>query len=157
MPNLKLPQSQESLFYRGMVARLQADPTLKRVVKKWFVFGDECQVVQPNTASFPMIALAPTAEHAEPITEGSTESPMSIDIVVYINGLDVDDLLNLWGAIRSAIWTGDGSLKTLMNDSNCTGVFLSKPAYQAAYPKTGDNYLVGEGSVIGRLRVPTRI
>jgi hypothetical protein len=156
MPNLKLPVSLETKFYRGMVSRLQNDPVLRAVVKKWVIFGD-CSISQPATGDFPLVALAPSGERANTITEGSTDSPMSVDIVVYVNGTNVDDLLNMWGAIRAAIWTGDGSLQPLMTASNCAGVVLERPAYYAAYPKTGENYLVGEGSVIGRLRVPTRI
>lgn len=157
MPKLSLKESNEAKLFRGLVARLKNDPDLKRVVKRWCVFdGSQNELREPTDSDYPFVMISPSGERGETVTQNSTLTTMKIEISLFTAGTNVDDPMNLWSALRSAIWAGDNTLQALQNECLCEKLSLDQPVYQARALDSGSNVLVATGSISANLRTKTR-
>lgn len=107
-PKLHLPDSEETTAFRFIEKVLRNDPDLKRVVKQWVTWtGDAIDVLEPTFASCPYVMLSPGPTATDWETESQHKSPLIITIMAAVAGSNADQLMNLWAAIRRALFPRD--------------------------------------------------
>lgn len=160
---LALPKGAETIAYRALEDVLRTDPTLNRVVKTWASWrGDPSDLLQPCPALCPFIQVSPRPAGASWAAEGLHKEPLYIAVFVAVAGLDVDELLNLWAAIRGAVFPQDQArhevvAEKLMVDAKVVKATIITPALEPASDKKDapPNMLFARGLVELLLHVPT--
>jgi hypothetical protein len=150
---LPLNTDQVTTVFRAVEKKLRAFPELKTVVKTWNTWtgevgGRDGDVLEPATQHLPHLrmSLIPLPSHR--ITEGSDDSPVLIKIEAFVNGTNYDDIINLWGAVRRAVFSGDGTLQAIGQANNVTGVSLGVPGI--GHETLEDGLILG---AVGTLRI----
>ncbi len=160
---IALPKGAETVAFRAFEGVLRSDPVLSRVVKTWSGWrGEPADLLQPCPALCPFIQVAPRPAGASWEAEGLHKAPLYVAIFVAVAGLDVDELLNLWAAIRGAVFPQDPARdelvsKTLKTDAKILKTTLITPAVEMHADKKDapPNMLVARGLVELLLHVPT--
>ena len=107
-PKLALPDVEETIAYRCIDGILRSDPVLKRVVRDYNSWtGEASDVFAPTPATCPNLQIAPRPAGSRWETEGMHSCPFAIAITCAVNGSNVDQLMNLWGHVRRALWPSD--------------------------------------------------
>jgi hypothetical protein len=112
MKLLDLPDHPRTIVYEKIVDALRVDPVLKSIIHPdgWRTFTDEdSNDTPPGEDTLPAIEVMPFGQGASSESPVSQFSPLGIAINIATEGLDVRDLLNLWGAVENALFPGDGS------------------------------------------------
>lgn len=160
---LALPAGAETVAFRAFDLVLRTDPTLSRVVKTWSSWkGEPLDAVAPCPATCPFIQIAPRPAGASWEAEGLHREPLYVSVFVAVTGTDVDELLNLWAAIRSAVFPRDPDrddfvAEKLRTDAKIVKATIVTPALETASDqKDGPaNMLVARGLVQLLLHVVT--
>lgn len=157
---LALPDSPETSIFRAIVKVLQNDATLKRIGVTWGTWEDTPEDLREISAMMcPYIELSPSPTETGWSEANQHRSDFSIDILLTVAGTCADDLLNLWGAVRSALFPPDGSTERAAVDA-----YLGPKADNASFthqpfqvvPLPGSvRMLQGEGTLKIRLNVNT--
>ena len=168
---LSLPDSPRKLVFRALVALFQEDPVLKRTIRpeSWFVWQGRPNDNAPFEAPglMPVAVLTPLALPASPETEASQNSPLGIQLTIAMTGLNVDDLLDLWSAFESVVFTGDGvktataALQAALTDSESSAVLnasvqtirLGLPAIQPVAELLDERMMVATGTLFVQMLV----
>lgn len=157
---LSLPDSPETTLYRAIVKVLQNDPALQRIGVKWGIWNDtEEDMREISPAICPYIELSPAPGDTGWREENQHATDFNIDIFVTVEGSCADDLLNLWGAIRSALFPPDGSAQrdavdAYLGPKTINGSFTRQPFQIVPLPGS-PRMLQGEGSLKLRMNVNT--
>ena len=163
LQNLPLIVSIESLIYQAFTDRLNNDPILSRVLnQKNFYLGSSSDPL-PNDSinGRPYITAYPTALPSSLQTEKHSLSTMAIMVEIGVDGTSYIDLLNLWGAVRGALFPGDQSMQTIINNTKTLSVSgqpeswnnltIGSPSYQAVRNQDGSEMLVGRGVFLAQI------
>jgi hypothetical protein len=165
----------ETIAYGLLVAALKADATLAATIPaaNWTTYtedNDSIANVPKDARGLPSIHLLPQVLPASAQTQVRQRSPLSITVTITVDGRDVRDLFNLWGAFRASIFTGDGA--KALNDSiraalAAAGVAESRLVGSLATIALGsgvtiepgsDNaglaYMAGQGTITAEMQVP---
>jgi len=157
---LGLPDSPRKLVYRKLVSILRGNAKLKHAVRTWKVFdassgADDAAIAE---GELPAVRLLPFGQGATPETPTTQNSPLGIRVEVYTDGYNLDDLLDLWGAIEAAIFTGDGAenARTAIKSvwPNTQAIRLSQPGITPNPPDLPNGVLCGVGTLIVEMTVP---
>lgn len=169
---LNLPDTGRSIAYSMIVDALKADATLSTLTPAltWMTYlGEDARQV-PYSGNYPSIELIPFGGTASPEANTLQNSPLLIRAVICVAGLDIRDLLNLWGAFETALFPGDGS-KTLSNNiraaiatqatalgrnlGSLQTISLSQPIVKPG-PETANQatFLTCEGFVTANMTIP---
>jgi hypothetical protein len=167
----------ETIAYGLLVAALKANATLAATIPtaNWTTYtetedDDSIQNVPQDNRGYPAIHLLPKILPATEQTQVRQRSPFSIVVEITVQGRDVRDLLNLWGAFRKSIFTGDGA-KALSNsiraalaaagvaDNRLVGSLAtlalgSGVEIQPGSDKDGIAYMTGMGTITAEMQVP---
>lgn len=153
-----LPDHPRSVVYAMVVAALKADPTLSATIHPdgWRTYLDEDDnSTPPGEDTMPSLEALPFGQGAGPESLVTQQSPLGIAINVATEGLDVRDLLNLWGAVEAALMPGDGS-RALMQSirsalvgtgAQVSDVRLSSPAITPSIPSSSNQVMVASGTI----------
>lgn len=169
---LNLPDTARSIVYEAVVSTLKADPVLSGLNRRisWMTYlGETAHQLPYENKALPAIEVVPLKLHATPEAQVLQNSPFGIRLIVTTAGLDVRDLLNLWGAVESALFPGDGS-KTLGNNIRAAlkarsdalgrpiGTFqtlnLMEPAVWGGADTTGTLLMTADGFLVAQMTVP---
>jgi hypothetical protein len=104
---LDLDDANETKVFRRLVAILQADPTLARLVRprSWFTWQGEPGEDDPLTSSeAPAIRLTPVPGPDGWIGPEAMRNDLTVLVEILLAGTDASDLLNFWNAIRRALY-----------------------------------------------------
>jgi hypothetical protein len=111
VPGLVAP---ETRVFRAIQSVLAADPTLQSVALKIHAWEDERSALDepldtppPAPADLPLLRMAPASNPARWETEGQHRGTFSVDLTLYVAGTHADDSMNLWHAIRTALYPQD--------------------------------------------------
>jgi hypothetical protein len=116
-PKLALPEHARTSLFRAIVARLRANPDLRRVVVSWKVFdGSEGDAAPFTLTQLPGVKVYLGHAAAAPATNVRSLSPMTILVELAVAGTNQDDVTNLWGAIEAAVFPGDGTMFATLQD-----------------------------------------
>jgi len=102
---LNLPTDPRTAVWRLIVARLQADPALSAAIRTWLVWdgsGDDNTDI--TAARGPALRLYPVPEPMTWFDESSQTGGLTVAVDAGIPGHDAEDVLNLQGAIESALY-----------------------------------------------------
>lgn len=163
---LNIPDTARTIVYNTIIAALKADATLSATVKSWNTFTEANvqQAVPFDNPGLPAIEIMPMGLPASPEAQVLQNSPFGIHVVVTTPGMDVRDLLNLWGAFEKVLFPGDGS-KTLNNairaalasgapPASLQTINLSQPVFAPAGDTHGTRSMVAQGQIVAMMTVP---
>jgi hypothetical protein len=104
LPRLDLDVAVETHVYRAVVAVLQGNPTLKRVIKTWEVLdGTHATIQPPATTGMPWLCVMPGPSQMTMAEAAAWGVDFTVLMVWCTAGLNGDDHMNLWNAIRAAL------------------------------------------------------
>jgi len=135
-PELPLPDAEETIAFRAVAAVLRDDSTLQAcnvTFRAWE--GNVGDLDEPAVANCPYMRLTPAAGNSGWINEGQHELSLDVTIEAAVVGSDVDQLLNLWAAIRRALWPGRtiearDARRQQMRTARILRPTLTRPAFQ---------------------------
>lgn len=151
-PVLKLPNVEETVAFRAVDNVLKHDATLKRVLKTYNAWtGEPADVFAPTAGTCPFLQLAPKPLPGVWESEGQQRLPLAIAITCAVNGTNVDQIMNLWGHVRRALWPTDptaaASVHAKMAAAKITKGTLALGGYGVHMPKDGGRVLIAQGSL----------
>jgi hypothetical protein len=170
-----LDDSARTIVYAAIVAALKADATLTATIPaaQWTTYLDDSAGLRRNVPQdnngLPAIRLMPFGTPAGSETQTRQNSPMGIQVKVTTAGHDVRDLMNLWAAFESALFTGDGSRvlnnairAALKSASEARGrslgsletINLVAPALGASTDSGGNEFMTADGAIVAMMTVP---
>ena len=169
-----LPDSARTIVYEMVVAALKADVTLSATIAapQWTTYL-EADGSNRNTAieanAYPAIHLLPFGMGASSETQVRQDAPFGIAATITTAGHDIRDILNLWGAVEAALFTGDGG-KALNNGiraalatagqargrfvGSMSTIRLLSPAIAPSMDSNGSKFMTAAGSILVELQVP---
>lgn len=106
MPNtlLKLPEDVTTTLFRLIETQLRTDPILGSVVRTWQTWeGVPGDKQPPAIGMAPWVSLTPQPTQERWFSPETQEGTLNIRIDVLVRGTCIDDVMNLWGAIRAAL------------------------------------------------------
>lgn len=159
-PVLKLPDVEETIAFRAVDFVLKHDSHLKRVLKTYNSWtGEPIDTVAPTSGTCAFLQIAPKPLPGQWESEGQQRLPLAIAITCAVNGTSVDQIMNLWGHVRRALWPADptayAAVSARMATAKITKATLSLGAYGAHLPKDGGKILVAQGTLNLVLLIPT--
>ena len=158
---LPIPDCPETLAFRAVVNVIRSDPTLRRLNVTFIVWdGSPNDLTDPVASLLPFIELQPSPNGTGWAEADQHRSDVGVDITIAIKGTNADDLLNLWGVLRSALFP-DPALSqraTVEAAMNSVGVFqgeLVRQPFQVVSVDANTRMLVGEGTLKLRMNINT--
>jgi hypothetical protein len=155
----QLPTSPRTTLFRAIDNLLRKDPVLSSVIRpgsfrSWS--GTQYDSMDFQFSSAPGIRLTPTAGPTDFKYPETMSGDLFINVECLVVGQNVDDLLNLWGAIEAAIYPSDYQRKCEIIQMLQTSYLLSvitftMPAFDAA-PEA--QFLRGMGQIRAPVRIP---
>jgi hypothetical protein len=155
MATLNLPIDPRTAVWRLTRERLQADATLAGAVETWLTWdGAADSNADLESKRGPALRLYPLMAPMGWYSAESQRAPLVIMVEAAIPGMDVEDILNLQGAIEDALYPPGGAeddwLRQLTDAGAVTGLFdfvqpLNDPSARAG---GGGNF-----EPIGSLRI----
>lgn len=160
---LDLPDAEETVAFRAFENVLRTDPVLSRVVKTWSSWrGEPVDLLDPVPAMCPIIKLAFKPAGASWETEGLHKEPLYVGVTAAVAGLDCDQLVNLWAAIRRAVFPADPERdlfvqKALRTEARIKKPTIIAPAFElfSSDKNASPNMMVVRGLIELLLDVPT--
>lgn len=159
-PHLKLPTAPETLAFRAMVTILQSDPLLKATVRAWRVWdGSSEDILDPTFATCPYLMIRPLPSQSQWETEGQHKMPLVTRIDTAVAGSNVDQLLNFWNAVRSALWPKDparfATVRSIVLAANISRPIMTMCGYGAVLEEKGLRMLLANGKLQLNLLIST--
>lgn len=104
-----LKPSPQRLIFRYLVKAFRSDPTLSRVVQSWQVWDDDLpnNLRDPAITEMPCVRLSPSQGPDQFWGPEAFVGTLSVLIELYLPACDADDALDLYYAIRRAIYPTD--------------------------------------------------
>jgi hypothetical protein len=128
-PLLKIPVAPETNAFRAVEGVLANDQVLRTTVNangfiSWT--GEAKDLMEPVFAICPYLAISPNPEASEWQTEQQHRMPMSVNFIIATAGTNVDNLINFWGVIRTALFPPSTSDRSAVMAA-LQGAGVSKP------------------------------
>lgn len=162
LPRLPLKDSPETLVLRAVIRVLKTDPVLMSAVKSWCVWdGSSNDAADRTKAGYPHVSIVPQPGETGWQEESMHRSHLTVAIETFVAGTNADDMLNLWSAIRQAIFPALGSTRraevvAVMGPIAVNGELIQQP-YQFADPSgSAENQVsYGRGELSVKIHVNT--
>lgn len=104
-PKLALPDSEEVTAFRAIDLILRSDERLQAVLARYLSWTGEVEdLLDVTAAECPYLKISPGGLGSTWETEGQHRMPMSVAISAAVVGSDFDQIGNLWGCIRRALF-----------------------------------------------------
>ena len=158
---LPIPDCPETLAFRAVVNVIRSDPTLRRLNVTFIVWdGSPNDLTDPVASLLPFIELQPSPNGTGWAEADQHRSDVGVDITIAIKGTNADDLLNLWGVLRSALFPDPALSQRATVEAAMTsvGVFqgeLVRQPFQVVSVDANTRMLVGEGTLKLRMNINT--
>ena len=158
---LPIPDCREVLAFRKVVEIIQSDPTLRRLNVTFIVWdGSANDLTNPVAGILPLIELQPSPDGTGWSEADQHRSDVGVDITLAVKGTNADNLLNLWSAVRSALFPDPASSRraTIEAAVASVGIYqgeLTRQPFQVVPLDSSTRMLVGEGHLRLRLNVNT--
>jgi hypothetical protein len=160
VPRLALPDAEETIAFRAIEKILALDPTLKRVLRHFHAWrGETDDLLQPTPSTCPHLGIAPRPQASRWEAEGMHSMPFSISLQLAVNGSNVDQLMNLWGAVRRALWPRDAAqmaeVRALVLNAAITKPTMTLGGFGVQVQDKGARVLIAQGSLNVLLLIST--
>jgi hypothetical protein len=130
--SFKLPESPESRAYKGVVQVLRTDPTLRGYglkIRAWEGGVNDAKEVE-SLGELPLLMITPGRASSRWLSPAQHESQMPIELSVCVETQRASDLLDLWHAVRTALFPVDAArlhvVRTLMDPLVAQGTLSSQ-------------------------------
>jgi hypothetical protein len=102
---LDLPDAPETLVFRAVERVLRDDAGLA-IVRTWATWrGEDIDLIDfPSSTQCPFLRISPLPTASERDTEITHKMPITIKLFLAVVGTNVDNIINLCGAVRVAIF-----------------------------------------------------
>ena len=138
-PLLTLPEDDRTIVFREFCYMLQDDPDLFEVLT-WVTWeGEPGESEAPTPEVCPWVRLTPMADESGRRTSERFSAPMLITIETAVEGSDVADSINLWGAIETAIFTW---VQEALADFGVAWIEVLKPTYGIPEPNKASEEII---------------
>jgi hypothetical protein len=149
--SLKTPQSVWTKVFRRIVEQLEKDPDIRRVVgveniRSWKgVPGDKAPMVP--TSSAPVMRLTPNPRDVDWYSPDTHVGTLAVLVEIAVQSLSVDDAIDLWDLVQSALRPGNGTLaRDLVALGAETGeIVCGDPAFDGAPAAEPEGQLRAQG------------
>jgi hypothetical protein len=126
-PRLDLPAAQEVGAFRAVDRIIRQDPACRaafgRSIYSWT--GDALDDAEPTWDTCPWIRLSPVPGRADWENVGQHRFPMSVAIELAAAGTRIDELMNLWGIVRAALFPqGPAQLAVVQGIIQAAGITI---------------------------------
>lgn len=157
---LPLDDAPETVAFSAIVKVLQMDKTLKRINTKWGVWDGSSDDLREISASMcPYIELSPSPSETRWSEADQHRSTFDVDILLTVEGTCAADLLNLWGAVRRALFPLPGSAERdaveAFLDTKCSTMTITGQPFQVVPVPGAVRMLQGEGTLRVLMNVNT--
>lgn len=103
-PLLKLPADVTTRLFRLIETQIRTNDVLAGCVKTWQTWlGEPGDKLPPTIGATPWLCLTPAPSGESWFSPEAQIGILQVRIDAYVRGTCVDDVLNLWGAIRTAL------------------------------------------------------
>lgn len=146
---LTIPDSEETIAFRAIDKILKHDTVLKHVVKTYNSYtGDPTDILTPTAAMTPYLQIAPKPMTGRWESEGQHRMPFAVLITCAVQGTNVDQLMNLFGAVRRALWPHDAAkmaaVRSLVASANITKATLTLGGFGVIPVEKGSSVIGGQ-------------
>lgn len=108
------PKSTRTQVWEQLVASLKGDPVLSTRVDTWqFWTGKEEDLEEPSDEDMPFLRMTPATGQQGWLDESTHQFRWPIKLTLGVSGTDVRVMLDFWGAIETALFTGNTVLNLL--------------------------------------------
>lgn len=157
---LPLPDSEETIAFRAIDKVLKHDIVLKSIVKTYNSYtGDPLDIITPTAAMTPYVQIAPKPMSGRWESEGQHRLPFAVLITCAVDGTNVDQLMNLFGCVRRALWPKDpakmASVRAILAHAGITKGTLTMGGYGVIPVEKGSHVIGGQGHLELLLLVST--
>lgn len=161
-PHLNLPDDIEWNTFNAVCHVLQNDPTFGPVINTFLRWdGSIIDTLGPSYADCPFCSVGPFPSESAWITELQHLGPLAFRITLAVKGTNARSLLNLWAAMRRAIFPQNNPAQRDKVISQLTAVGVLKPtillnAYGLS-PEDADGarMLIAEGTIKFAIFIPS--
>lgn len=156
---LNLPSSPHRLVYRTVENTLRSDHVLRLVVRTWSTWnGSAIDRTIPTVALCPYLQLAPMSGPDEFYGPSGMRGTLLIHVGLATAGTNADHLLDLYQAIRRALYPADPASRVAIRHALVTaGAFhddepmFTQGRFGVALDEDGA-FLIGQGQLTLKLR-----
>ena len=158
---LPIPDCPETLAFRAVVNVIRSDPTLRRLNVSLIVWdGSPQDLLEPVSSLLPFVEMQPAPDGAGWSEADQHRSDVGVDFTLAVKGTNADDLLNLWGVVRTALFPDPASSQRATIEAAMTsvGIYqgeLVRQPFQVVTLDSNTRMLVGEGRLKLRVNVNT--
>ncbi len=159
-PKLGLPDAAETIAFRAVEKVLRNDPTLRTVLRHFHAWrGEADDILPPTPSTCPHLDIAPRPAASAWEAEGMHRMPFTVGFTLAVNGTRVDELMNLWGAIRRALWPADPAamqrVREIVTGANITKPTLTLSGFGVQLQDKGARVLIAQGQLTVLLLIST--
>ena len=130
--DLGLTASPHRKVFRELVNVLTEDATLRRVIRRWATWdGRDESMREPGDGEIPFCALSPSLAREDFDGPGGFASPLTVDVLLLVEGSDVDDVIDLWRAFRRACYPGGATNQTIRSLLVAAGAETGEPLFSS--------------------------
>jgi len=163
-PLLKLPEDVTTTLFRLIETQLRSNPTLSATVRNWQTWeGVPGDKQPPALTSAPWVCLTPHPESEDWFSPETQVGRLTIRIDALVRGTCIDDVMNLWGAIRAALSPrnagSDGvcfNVKLQQSRAHKGLVLMSAPLVDTSQDAGQDGAFKASGSIMIEYRALAR-
>jgi hypothetical protein len=160
-PHLELNDGIEWLSFHAVCQVLQHDPVFGRVINTFVDWdGSINDTTDPAYSYCPYCRVSPFPSESAWLTERQHLAPLALRITLAVKGTRVRELLNLWTAMRTAIFPlEEPQLSKAVNPMTAVGIWrptIVLNAYGASDEDAdGSRMLIADGTIRFALPIPT--
>lgn len=111
-----LDDGPEQKAFRALCTVLRSDPALRAIPVKFRDWQDtEKDLVPVALAEMPCVILTPRVEAEGWWSEGEQRQGLVVEAHLFLAGTNMDDALNLYAALRRAIWPADDARRAIVD------------------------------------------
>jgi hypothetical protein len=156
---LALSPSPHREVFRVLVDTLRADPVLASVVRTWRAYeGRPDDTAELAASQTPCVWLTPQEGADDWYGPSGLIGPLVVLVEVYAPGTDADDILDLWYAIKRAVYPADATaclaIHSRLVAAGAEGHYLAEFTPARFGPVEGEdaNFLAATGMIRVRCR-----
>lgn len=156
-----LPSGIHGKCFRVMDDHLRNNPLLRSAGVTIFSWrGDVIDKATPTLAQSPWVRLTPGGRTTEQTSERQTDSPLIVNLELFVSGLIAENITDFWDYIVQSFYPGDQTVMAalgLTTDStgSPTTYHVGEPAFQVQMDGGQPVGFYARGTVLVKIRVST--
>lgn len=152
-PKLELPVAAEVAAFRAIDKIVRTDPVCKRTFNRsiYSWTGDALDDAEPGFDTCPWMRLSPSPDPSGWGNSGQQRFPMTVGIELASAGTNIDNLMNLFGIVRYALFPQDpaqfAAVRAVIQAANITQGEFTRAAYAVRTDEKSNKILKAAGNL----------